>query len=407
VAAGYNTHTLTFGLLPALPAAVPMKRSLLVLQIGFCFHPGSVGALVPTREPGSRHRGWRFRSSLSASLIDKSSAASPVSSSSSNDDLIESLPVIKRQQRHPAFREANVVTKFVPVPHRELWRRSLPTPPPTSEDRHCKTKKKWVGEFPSRLESEERSGAGSVLPILRNDLSVQFDDPAIGAHQLLERCGVITHPSSKNDERSPQTSETMTTEETETMEHLARILSFFQSVSAAAKPGPNKNVKCMARVVSTVGSSGVKCPRWHSDHVPVRLVMSILGPGCEYIPENVSSEESRVLPRVVNRRALNNLDEVDTKKANDIIVPPSSLYKRKTHGKETDSIIRHANEGEAVLLMGREWEDEPEALPIELEDEDVPDSNYSNLVLAAVHRSPTLMPYQERILLTVDLVDCC
>jgi hypothetical protein len=173
-----------------------------------------------------------------------------------------SKPVIKQQQRHPFFREANVVTKFMPIPHQELWRRSLPIPP-TSEDRHRKTKKRF-GEFPSRLESKERSGAGSVLPLLRNDLSVQFDDPAIGAHQLLERCGVITHPSSKNDERSPQTSETMRAEETETMEHLARILSFFQSVSAAAKPGPNKNVKCMARVVSTVGSLGVKCPRWHS-----------------------------------------------------------------------------------------------------------------------------------------------
>ena len=134
------------------------------------------------------------------------------------------------------------------------------------------------------------------------------------------------------------------------------------------------------------------------DHVLVRLVMSILGPGCEYIPENVSSEESRMLPRVVNHRALNNLDEDDTKKVNDIIVPPSSLYERKTHGKEMDSIIRHSKEGEALLLMGRNWEDEPEALLIELEDEDVPNSNYSNLVLVAVHRSPTLMPYQERIL---------
>jgi hypothetical protein len=57
------------------------------------------------------------------------------------------------------------------------------------------------------------------------------------------------------------------------------------------------------------------------------------------------------------------------------------------------------------LLMGREWEDEPEAVPLELDDEDVLDSNNSNLVLAAVYRSPMLMPYQERILLTVDLVD--
>ncbi len=268
-----------------IQCSAKMKRYLLALQIRFFFHPGAVGALASTRGPRSRHRGWRFRNSLSASLIDKSSAASAVSLSSYNGDLVESLPVIKRQQRHPVFQEANVVVKFMPFPHQELWRRSLPTPPPSADNRR-KTKRRF-GKSPSHLESEERSGDGPVLPLLRNDLSDQFDDPVIGAYQLLERCEIITTSSSKYHERSPQISETMTAEETETMEHLASILPLFQSVSAVARTGPNDKVECMARVVSTVGSSGVKCPRWHADHVPVRLVISILGPGCEYIPENV------------------------------------------------------------------------------------------------------------------------
>jgi hypothetical protein len=332
----------------------------------------------------------------------QSSVPSPVSSSSSNDDLVESLPVIRRQQRHFVFRETNAVSKFMPFPHRELWRRSLPTPPP-SEVHHRKPNRRFW-EFPSHLENEKRHGVGPVSPLLRKDVRVQFDDPTIGAHQLLERCGVII---SKSDERSHPTSETITAEETETVEHLASVLSFFQSVAAAAESpsGTSNNVTCMARIVSTVGASGVKCPRWHADHVPVRLIVSILGPGCDYIQENISPEESRRLPRIVNRRALNSLDEDDTMKANDIIVPPSLLYKGRTHGEESNSIIKHAREGEAVLLMGRKWEDEPAAQPPELEDGDALYSNYNSLVRAAVHRSPTLMPYQERILLTVDLVD--
>ncbi|KAL3774959.1 hypothetical protein ACHAW5_007458 [Stephanodiscus triporus] len=378
-----------------------MKHSLLALQIGLWFHPGAVGALVLTTEPKNRHRGRRFKGSLSSSLMGQSSVASPVSLSSSNDNLVESLPVIRRHQRHSVFSETNVVSKFMPFPHRELCRRSLPTPPPSEVHQRKPNRRFW--EFPFHLENEneKRHDAGPVSPLLRKDVRVQFDDPTIGAHQLLERCGVII---SKNDERSHLTSETITAEETETVEHLASVLSFFQSVAAAAESpsGTSNNVKCMARIVSTVGSSGVKCPRWHADHVPVRLVMSILGPGCDYIQENISTEESRRLPRIVNRRALNSLDVDDTMKANDIIVPPSLLYKGRTQGEGSNSIIKHAREGEAVLLMGRKWEDEPAAQPPELEDGD---ALYSNLVLAAVHRSPTLMPYQERILLTVDLVD--
>jgi len=64
--------------------------------------------------------------------------------------------------------------------------------------------------------------------------------------------------------------------------------------------------------------------------------------------------------------------------------------------KKGEEIIQYAKEGEAILLMGKGWEEE-----------DHGDSSSANegIPLAAVHRSPILKPNQERILLTVDLVD--
>ncbi len=38
-----------------------------------------------------------------------------------------------------------------------------------------------------------------------------------------------------------------------------------------------------ARIVSTRGSSGTKCPRYHVDHVPMRWVQALVGPGCDYV----------------------------------------------------------------------------------------------------------------------------
>ena len=143
-------------------------------------------------------------------------------------------------------------------------------------------------------------------------------------------------------------------------------------------------------LVSTIGERGIKCPRWHLDHVPVRLIMSIVGLGCEYITEKFGDDDQM---KIVNRTALNNLDEEDTQIANDIIVPKRLVSDREKEGGE---IIKYAKEGEAILLMGKGWEEE---------ERDDSSSTNEDIPLAAVHRSPILKPNQERILLTVDLVD--
>lgn len=379
-----------------------MKSSTLALQIALFASPGANATFVPNKRhaamarpkrPLRRPEHRRYRKDLSTLIEVKSSVASPESSSSSAE-LIELLPVIRH--RHPLFSETNAVSKPMPVPHPDLWRKSLPT---KSEREASDSKGKENTPFwNSFLLPQSKSDKHQEGKVLLHDRHVQFDSPAIGARLLLEQCGVI-HSSTpyENDENgSPSLlpPETIMYEE-ESVKHLTAILSHFQTVAAPLN-GPKKNVKCIARVVSTVGSAGIKCPRWHADHVPVRLVMSILGPGCQYIPEDVSDEDRQ---EIVNHKALNNLDVDDTMEANDIIVPPRLLEDAESRLGKGKSPIKHAEEGEAVLLMGRGWED---TTPISLQGENL-DTTYS--VQAAVHRSPILSPDQERILLTVDLVD--
>jgi len=263
----------------------------------------------------------------------------------------------RSQRRHIIFQNTNAVSKNIPIPHQNIWRRSLPN------------KEEEKISFWDSISSTIHKDKDHKISI--NDVSVQFDNPSIGARELLEKAGVI----SKDD----------TMAEEETIHHLTSILSYFQSITG----GTDINAKCKARLVSTIGERGVKCPRWHLDHVPVRLIMSIVGPGSVYITEKFGDDDQL---KIVNRTALNSLDEEDTQIANNIIVPKKLVSDRAKKGEE---IIQYAKEGEAILLMGKGWEEKHE------------DSSSTNedIPLAAVHRSPILKPNQERILLTVDLVD--
>ncbi|KAL9190627.1 hypothetical protein ACHAXT_000333 [Thalassiosira profunda] len=359
---------------------VQMKAHTIAIQIAlFGYSAGADVAFVPHAK---RHHVARKHAVHRRPLRERrprENAAFPLTldasaGSSSTSDVVEMPPVARR--RHPLFRETNAVSKQMPVPHPELWRRSLPEAAP------LETNDDFWG-FLSPPTKHVHVGQATL-----NDVHVEFDDPEEGARQLLEQCGVIAGTSAENGGSSPDALPLpeVAMAEAESTRHLADVLSYFQSVAA---PPDNPNVECIARVVSTRGSIGTKCPRWHADHVPVRLVMSILGPGCECIPETFDGAER---PSIVNRRALNSLDEDDTAKANDVIVPP------RPHAEER---IKHARTGEAVLLMGRGWEDAAAALPTE----ETSVSGRTDQVLAAVHRSPVLSPGQERILLTVDLVD--
>ncbi len=265
--------------------------------------------------------------------------------------------------RHAIFQHTNAVSKSFPIPHPNIWRKFV-TPKTSQEKSNRKNNNSSPSSFWEQLLSSTKNKVShhqSKQNQLVNDVTVQFDNPATGAYELVKQCQLFPQQSDDNNHDKHQSTTLLPPEnimmEQEIIQHLTDVLSYFQSVVASSDPTNNNNSnKCQARIVSSIGKNGIKCPRWHADHVPVRLVMSIIGPGCEYIPHEVevgmvsSSSSSNNNERLVDRNALNTLDEDDTRIANDIIVPPIKLNTGKT-------IITSAKEGDAVLLMGRAWED--------------------------------------------------
>ena len=372
--------------------------SLLALQIAlFHYYPGGdVAAFVLNQSVLATKRTTTYNN------LHQRYQSSSSSSAFSSNDAIELLPVKtpqrkeQKQRRHSIFQYTNAVSKEFPVPQMKLWRKSLPSFDDCNDD-CCIGRKGSVWDILQNKKNQQDSHHSER--VLLNDAHVEFDNPTIGSRQLLENSGVLSHDTSNTNDNT-LLPETIMAEE-EIVQHLTSILSYFQTIAS----NDTTNVKCIARVVSTTGSVGTKCPRFHFDHVPVRLVMSILGPGCEYIKEKFGNEydSSNDISRIVDRQAINNLDEEDTQKANDIIVSPKlvseAMHVLKNEGRYDEEVIKHAKEGEAILLMGKGWEDE------ENDDTALNKNSAEDKVLAAVHRSPTLKPNQERILLTVDLVD--
>lgn len=243
--------------------------------------------------------------------------------------------------KHPLFRQKNVHLEHFHIDTPNIWECALPQ----------------VDILASML----GIGGGQQLRrgVIGKDVTVEFDEARDGAKMLLEGCGLNKD----------------TDELVGAMDHLTRVLSFYQEIVSYGQGG--KHLKCKARIVSTRGQIGVKCPRWHADHVPVRLVMSLIGPGCDFIPEKLEAGNATEHSVHINREALNSLDMEDTAAANRIIVP------------DRKGVI-HASAGDAVLLMGRDWED------VGIGEKAV--------LHAAVHKSPVLDPFEGRVLLVVDVV---
>eukprot|EP00573_Skeletonema_grethae_P011802 CAMPEP_0201701688 /NCGR_PEP_ID=MMETSP0578-20130828/33622_1 /ASSEMBLY_ACC=CAM_ASM_000663 /TAXON_ID=267565 /ORGANISM="Skeletonema grethea, Strain CCMP 1804" /LENGTH=346 /DNA_ID=CAMNT_0048189059 /DNA_START=30 /DNA_END=1067 /DNA_ORIENTATION=+ len=261
--------------------------------------------------------------------------------------------------RHAIFQRTNAVSKSFPIPHSDIVWRKFVTPEATNESNRDKS------FWEQLLSPAQHSLNDQKQNQLVNDVTVQFDDATTGAQELVEQCQLFTQHCDDTNCKQPTLLPENAMMEQEITQHLANVLSYFQSI---AGDNNSNNIKCQARIVSSIGRNGIKCPRWHADHVPVRLVMSIIGPGCEYIPHEVEVMGSGNT-RLVDRNALNTLDEDDTRIANEIIVP-ANLNTGKT-------IVTSAKEGDAVLLMGRAWEDSATSQE--------GDFTISNNILAAVH----------------------
>lgn len=125
-----------------------------------------------------------------------------------------------------------------------------------------------------------------------------------------------------------------------------------------------------ARIVCTRGSSGTKCPKYHCDHVPVRWIQSLIGPGCNYIESSDTTIEEW-------RRVKHHLENDQVDKIFDI-PGPSHLQGHQ------------ANEQQAVLLAGNRWNEFAKSP--------------HPFVPPVLHKSPGIPFYQGRVLLTMDVV---
>ncbi|MCJ2374090.1 DUF1826 domain-containing protein [Pseudomonas sp. RGM 3321] len=94
------------------------------------------------------------------------------------------------------------------------------------------------------------------------------------------------------------------------------------------------------------------CPRFHVDHVPVRLITTYGGVGSQWLPEDV-----------MDRKQLGRLDAEPTNAAD----------------------IQQINSGEVALLKGERW--------------------HGNEGFGLIHRSPQLLRNERRLILTLDWLD--
>ena len=147
--------------------------------------------------------------------------------------------------------------------------------------------------------------------------------------------------------------------------HSIHLFTRFCSSSSLLDVSSSEALRFKGRIVASRGKSGTKCPVWHLDHVPVRLIQSLVGPGSQWVDS-----------RDVQWENVNNLsdDILDPEERNRLLVRPHSS-------------IFQANEGEPVMFLGSRRR-----------------GFISGVDDPCVHKSPNgLMPWDERVLLTLDV----
>jgi hypothetical protein len=265
------------------------------------------------------------------------------------------------------------------------------------------------------------------------DVSISFDNVRQGAIHLVHECirqaddDLKQSNNDNNDDDDDDEIRAMKqTMEKDSIDYFTRIFAFYQNsiirntnIIDYENNDNDPKIRYKARIVSSIGTSGGKCPRWHIDHVPIRLVMSLKGPGCVYIPHeleykfcinnnNNNGNNNHGKEGVLfNRKALNGMDIDDTIIANEMIMP------MKETSEKLLTVAAKANE--AVLLMGRCWEEKKKQESCccnsgnDNTDDDTCESSISSsdcntlLPKAVPHRSPLLGENEKRILLTIDI----
>jgi hypothetical protein len=140
------------------------------------------------------------------------------------------------------------------------------------------------------------------------------------------------------------------------------------------------------RVTSSRGSTGTKCPVWHMDHVPVRWIQALVGPGCMWVePEDTVA--------IVEQWNNNEVDDDDGDDDDGFMAQSAKERNHQLIGPT--ATVHQAAQGEAVMLIGNRWS--------ELALQSQSDGGVS--LTAAIHKSPDqLLPWQGRVLLTMDVL---
>ena len=134
---------------------------------------------------------------------------------------------------------------------------------------------------------------------------------------------------------------------------------------------PPKTYK--ARVVATRGPHSTKCPQWHFDHVPVRWIQALVGPGVEWVD-----------PEAVQWENMNTLHEADNELLNSIRERNKLLVNEKLARRH------QAPTGQAALLLGNTWSEVAK----------------DGISTPCVHKSPSgFLPWEGRVVLYMDVVD--
>ena len=149
--------------------------------------------------------------------------------------------------------------------------------------------------------------------------------------------------------------------------------------------GGRQKIQFKARLVTTIGSQGTKCPLWHIDHVPVRWIQTMVGPGCEWV---VGDEG-------VNWNILRQEQEEEEKEDNEqdnAFVTMSVNDRNRALVQDGRATIYAAKEQEALLLLGNQWPKYAKQQHILKEFQPV------------LHKSPTIPWGCERVLFTQDVL---
>eukprot|EP00814_Leptocylindrus_danicus_P001866 CAMPEP_0116043028 /NCGR_PEP_ID=MMETSP0321-20121206/26088_1 /TAXON_ID=163516 /ORGANISM="Leptocylindrus danicus var. danicus, Strain B650" /LENGTH=310 /DNA_ID=CAMNT_0003523711 /DNA_START=178 /DNA_END=1110 /DNA_ORIENTATION=- len=213
------------------------------------------------------------------------------------------------------------------------------------------------------------------------DVSITFQNATFGALEMVDRCFAANDIYLSAEQHRV------------VVHYLEQCFAIFQRVYETGSNSSFMNTKndeqvrytYQARIVSSRGAVGGKCPRWHVDHVPVRLLSALVGPGVCYIPHTSSSGDNALL----NLDVLNASDDVDTNAANRAI-----MKARDVDSSNGGIKVKHAATGDVILLLGKSWESKVD---------DVEDSVTIQLK-SCIHKSPIIAPFVGRVLLSVDVV---